>query len=73
MLKLFNLKTLKNVHDGKEYDFVAACFEWRVKIANKLGIVESEANDGEIAAFIAYALAFPESFVALVDTYNVLR
>lgn len=68
-----NSRTLKNVHDGKEYDFVAACFEWRVKIANKLGIVESEANDGEIAAFIAYALAFPESFVALVDTYNVLR
>lgn len=29
-------------------------------------------NQGELAAFIAYAQAFPKKFLALVDTYNTL-
>lgn len=32
-----------------------------------------EANKGELAAFVAYAIAFPKGFLALVDTYDVLR
>ena len=34
---------------------------------------ESEANDGEFAAFIHYAAAFPTSFLALIDTYDVIK
>ena len=30
-------------------------------------------NEGELAAFIAYALAFPRGFLALVDTYDTLE
>lgn len=30
------------------------------------------ASNGELAAFIAYAQAFPDSFLALVDTYDTL-
>lgn len=29
-------------------------------------------NDGELAAFIAYGMAFPDSFLCLVDTYDTL-
>lgn len=29
-------------------------------------------NDGELAAFIAYASAFPQSFLCLIDTYETL-
>lgn len=29
-------------------------------------------NDGELAAFISYAIAFPKNFLALVDTYDTL-
>jgi len=30
-------------------------------------------NEGELAAFVAYALAFPHGFLALVDTYDTLQ
>jgi nicotinate phosphoribosyltransferase len=30
-------------------------------------------NQGELAAFISYAQAFPDGFLALVDTYDTLR
>jgi hypothetical protein len=31
----------------------------------------SETNKSELTAFISYALAFPDNFLALVDTYDV--
>jgi len=33
----------------------------------------STTNEGELAAFVAYAAAFPPSFLALVDTYDTLQ
>ena len=33
----------------------------------------SSTNEGELAAFIAYAVAFPSGFLALVDTYDTLN
>lgn len=30
-------------------------------------------NESELAAFVAYALSFPKSFLALVDTYDTLQ
>eukprot|EP01083_Nonionella_stella_P099637 280142_1 len=33
----------------------------------------SSTNDGELAAFIAYAVAYPSGFLALVDTYDTLN
>ncbi|CAM9831420.1 unnamed protein product [Scytosiphon promiscuus] len=53
--------------DGK--DFVAIVKGYR----DHLGCESSGSNDGELAAFTAYALAFPDGFVALVDTYDTLQ
>ncbi|ETV89667.1 nicotinate phosphoribosyltransferase [Aphanomyces astaci] len=36
----------------------------------KLGFLDT--NDGELAGFISYAVAFPHTFLALVDTYDTL-
>jgi nicotinate phosphoribosyltransferase len=33
----------------------------------------TETNEGELAAFIAYGVAFPSSFLCLVDTYSTLK
>ena len=37
------------------------------------GVQSSEANDGELAAFVAYACAFPSNLLCLLDTYDVIR
>ena len=38
-----------------------------------LKILPDETNKGELAAFTSYAIAFPTNFLALVDTYDVLK
>lgn len=53
--------------DGKIADFV----EMVLKVKDDFGFTET--NEGELAAFIAYAQAFPSGFLALVDTYDTLR
>ncbi|KAI3922256.1 hypothetical protein MKX01_005945 [Papaver californicum] len=56
-------------------DFVSLVQSW----LNKLQWTESlrgsfgETNQSELAAFTSYALAFPSNFLALVDTYDVVR
>ena len=54
-------------------DFVSMCEAWRSQLGEDLNILASEAHDGEFAAFISYALAFPKGFIALIDTYDVTR
>ncbi len=53
--------------DGKDHDFVKKVLDIRAE----LGF--SHTNEGELAAFIAYAQAFPREFMALVDTYDTLK
>lgn len=47
-------------------DVVAAALRYRSELGFHI------ASNGELAAFIAYAQAFPTSFLALVDTYDTL-
>jgi nicotinate phosphoribosyltransferase len=53
--------------DGEVHDFISMI----LKIRDDFGF--NETNDGELAAFIAYAQAFPDTFLALVDTYDTLK
>lgn len=36
-------------------------------------LVSSEVSDGELAALVSYAIAYPDGFMALVDTYDVKK
>ena len=65
--KLFNRKT------DQDEDFIDRASKYRCELASLANIIETEASVGEFAAFIAYAIAFPDSFTALIDTYDVVR
>lgn len=52
--------------------FPVVC-DWLKKVTPVLRVLESEVHMGELAAFSAYAVAFPKIFLALVDTYDVMR
>ncbi|KAL9464295.1 hypothetical protein AB3S75_001987 [Citrus x aurantiifolia] len=56
-------------------DFVSLVQTWLSKIqwSKSLHGIFGETNQSELAAFISYALAFPNNFLALVDTYDVMR
>ncbi|KAI3521013.1 hypothetical protein L1887_10470 [Cichorium endivia] len=69
-------KSLKS-HDGSKIckDFVSLTQTWlsKLKRLSSSEGVFGETNQSELAAFVSYALAFPNNFLALVDTYDVMR
>ncbi|KAJ6805520.1 nicotinate phosphoribosyltransferase 1-like isoform X2 [Iris pallida] len=68
-------KTLQS-YDGSSTceDFVSLVQTWlnRIKRTNSLHGAFGETNQSELAAFTSYALALPNNFLALVDTYDVM-
>lgn len=56
-------------HEGDDVKLLPRVLEYR----QRLGVAYQATNDGELAAFIAYAAAFPASFLCLIDTYDTLR
>ncbi|XP_048590328.1 nicotinate phosphoribosyltransferase [Nematostella vectensis] len=65
--------TLKHFKNGEAKELYPIARAWLKKVAPLLSVLEQEVNSGELVAFSAYAAAFPGSFLALVDTYHVLR
>ncbi|XP_022775184.1 nicotinate phosphoribosyltransferase 2-like isoform X2 [Durio zibethinus] len=62
--RLFGIP-LRGTHS---HAFVSS-FTWSKSLSGIFG----ETNQSELAAFMSYALAFPSNFLALVDTYDVMR
>ncbi|KAK9061864.1 hypothetical protein SSX86_019048 [Deinandra increscens subsp. villosa] len=69
-------KSLKSPDGSKVCkDFVDLTLTWLEKLkglSSSAGVF-GETNQSELAAFVSYALAFPDNFLALVDTYDVTR
>ncbi|XP_063914930.1 nicotinate phosphoribosyltransferase isoform X3 [Zophobas morio] len=58
---------------GEPRDLLQLALAWRTDLVPIFKVVASEASDGEMAALISFAIAFPDGFMALVDTYDVKR
>ncbi|XP_060536870.1 nicotinate phosphoribosyltransferase [Cylas formicarius] len=54
-------------------DLLKLSLDWRSKLLPIFNVISTEASEGELAALISFAIAFPEGFMALVDTYEVQR
>ena len=74
-----DLTVANNNEDGKkgeEINLLSKVLDYRDNRnkakTNYLGEAFQKTNDGELAAFIAYASAFPDSFLCLVDTYDTV-
>jgi nicotinate phosphoribosyltransferase len=63
---------VKDKVTGDNVGLLPKVFEYREKL-NEDNPAYETTNDGELAAFIAYAAAFPQSFLCLIDTYDTLR
>ncbi|XP_078040406.1 nicotinate phosphoribosyltransferase isoform X2 [Augochlora pura] len=66
-------RTLAHKETGEVYNLLELAYKHQDSIAADVGILVSEVSSGELAALISYAIAFPQRFVALVDTYDVKR
>ena len=68
--------------NGPTADASRAAFEARVRqirdevvhpvLMHQFQVSAQSSNESELAAFVAYALAFPDAFLVLVDTYDTL-
>uniref|UniRef100_A0A0A9X2X5 Nicotinate phosphoribosyltransferase n=1 Tax=Lygus hesperus TaxID=30085 RepID=A0A0A9X2X5_LYGHE len=64
-------KMLLDKKTGQEQDMQVLAIRWREPLSELLDIMPDEASEGELTALISFAIAFPEGFIALVDTYDV--
>jgi nicotinate phosphoribosyltransferase len=53
--------------DGRPFDLKGAALSYRSRLE------ADNTHEGELAAFLVYAAAYPSGFVALVDTYDTLK
>lgn len=58
---------------GEPRNFLYLSLKWRTLLMPVFEVFTSEANDGELAALVSCAIAFPNGFMAVVDTYDVQR
>lgn len=62
------VRTLKNLKTGEDTDLLELSKSY-LKRLNEI----TQTNVGELTAFVAYAISWPNSFYVLVDTYNTLK
>ncbi|KAL6081315.1 hypothetical protein STEG23_037596 [Scotinomys teguina] len=59
--------------EGPTVDLTVSVNLWLKRVCDYLGLEVQEPHPGERAAFMAYALAFPQAFQGLLDSYSVRR
>lgn len=61
------------MHTGQTGDILELSIAHRKDLSSVLEISTEESSEGELAAMVSFAIAFPDGFMALVDTYDVKR
>ncbi|XP_055681006.1 nicotinate phosphoribosyltransferase isoform X2 [Lutzomyia longipalpis] len=66
-------RTLRHKVTGVPQDLLELSIRHREALSDVLDINTEESSEGELAAMVSFAIAFPDGFMALVDTYDVKR
>lgn len=66
-------RVLAHKETGDKRDLLELAIDHRVQLSKLLDISTEESSEGELAAMVSFAIAFPDGFMALVDTYDVKR
>ncbi|XP_059618873.1 nicotinate phosphoribosyltransferase isoform X2 [Phlebotomus argentipes] len=66
-------RTLRHKVTGIPQDLLELSIRHRDALSEVLDISTEESSEGELAAMVSFAIAFPDGFMALVDTYDVKR
>lgn len=64
---------LYSIFKGISGDLLELAINHRQSLAHILDVSVDESSEGELAAMVSFAIAFPDGFMALVDTYDVKR
>ncbi|XP_061093667.1 nicotinate phosphoribosyltransferase [Conger conger] len=52
-------------------DLLSLSRDWLGRVCELLGAEPGAAHEGELAAFLSYAIAFPRNFLPVIDSYSV--
>mmetsp|Transcript_17325 Transcript_17325/g.47302 ORF Transcript_17325/g.47302 Transcript_17325/m.47302 type:complete len:553 (+) Transcript_17325:189-1847(+) len=63
---------VSKINENDKVSLLPKVLEYRKKLAETVDSTFARTNDGELAAFVAYAAAFPNTFLCLIDTYDTL-
>ncbi|XP_058817922.1 nicotinate phosphoribosyltransferase isoform X3 [Topomyia yanbarensis] len=66
-------RVLAHKETGDKRDLLELAINHRTQLAKILDTSTDESSEGELAAMVSFAIAFPDGFMALVDTYDVKR
>lgn len=64
-------RVLAHKETGDKRDLLELAIQHRIQLSKILDISTDESSEGELAAMVSFAIAFPDGFMALVDTYDV--
>uniref|UniRef100_A0A7N6APM5 Nicotinate phosphoribosyltransferase n=1 Tax=Anabas testudineus TaxID=64144 RepID=A0A7N6APM5_ANATE len=57
--------------DRDPVDFVSLTKGWLTHVCELLGAESGKIREGELAAFLSYAIAYPQNFLPVIDSYSV--
>ncbi|XP_061680035.1 nicotinate phosphoribosyltransferase isoform X2 [Syngnathoides biaculeatus] len=65
-------KTLVDLNrDHAPVDFISLAKGWLGRVCELLGVESGRIHEGELAAFLSYAIAYPQNFLPVIDSYSV--
>lgn len=52
-------------------DFISLTKGWLIRVCELLEADSEKIREGELAAFLSYAISYPRNFLPVIDSYSV--